>query len=187
VDWWHVPEEEVIESALRTHSARLHRHDPPKFLGGNVVLLTGTTTDGRSFRIEVTFRMSGLTLKSDAKTHVEGAVSLGPVPDALLKVEKAAAKLLEVFAELGVESSIGHFANTMKMGVQPKIDAWRSGAPIDKVALRSSLRDAEQRLKTLTFKDRSDALKIPAGETLNLSRLADETRKACGAASRNVK
>jgi hypothetical protein len=191
-DWYHVDQsdiEKLAASILSEYSTRLDKVSRPKHVRDYVIEIDGTTTDGRTFRSEVTFFMKDMTFRSIAKTHVGGAVSMSPVPDALMKMESFVSRLLDACKAVGFEQR--QIMRTFENSIQPDIEKWRQGEIIDVKSLKSTLRYMVKSLEGLQREFAKEALKpveerigdrVPDGDTQPLRLLVDATRKAIGAA-----
>jgi hypothetical protein len=187
IHWMYVEHEKIAQRALIDHQARLGKIETKTLIRENVIRLTGTTTDGRTFRIETTFFVKEMIVQSETRTIVEGTVSMGPVPDVLPRVEASVSKLLQGLTSLGLEKR--DYFNFAKgwAHIAHDIEAWRRGDVVNTKGLRSSLSYLVKETKNLTDKLRST---FPAGELPKEQRqlidLLEEASKALGAAARGI-
>lgn len=181
IHWFYVDHEKIAESALKGHNARLGKIETTKLIRENVVQTTGTTTDGRTFRIETIFFIKNMIIQSDAQIVVEGTVAMGPVPTVLARVEASVVTLLEALTSLGVDRR--EYFNFGKgwVNIAQDIEAWRRGDPVDTKELRSRLNSMVKYAKDLT-----DTVRRKSLLDQPLAKLIDEARKALGAAARGV-
>lgn len=121
--------EKLASSALSEHSARLDKVSKPKKISDYVIEIQGTTTDGRTFRSEVTFIVEDMSFKSVSRTQIEGTVVMSPVPDALVKMEGSVARLFDACKAVGFDQL--QLQRTFERSVQPDIETWKQGEVID--------------------------------------------------------
>lgn len=184
--WMRVDAEAILLPALHDHEARAANYKVNQ-LNDNVVEITGTTTDGRTFRSEVTFFIRNGLITSTSVTSVEGAVSMGPIPESLLKAEASLSHLLDLFKAVGLERpSVRDLGMSLNRFVRPRIEAWRGGGAVDVKHLRGTLNSIAKDLLKILLPD-AVRMTVPPGESKMLWQLVDVTRKAVGAAARDLK
>lgn len=188
--WYAIEHQRIANNGLRDHGTQVESLNNPKQIDDHTIEIAGTTTDGRTFRCTVEFVIKeARQLVSVAKTTVEGSVDMGPLPASLVRVEKAVSTVLAAMTELNYASnSVLEMRRHYLAHVQPELENWKQGTPVDKQRLRSTLRLAVERADRV----RSDLPRelreaVAPGATEPLHKLLDEARKALGAASRDVK
>jgi hypothetical protein len=184
--WMSVDAQAILLPALQDHEARAANYKVNQ-LKDNVVEITGTTTDGRTFRSEVTFFIRNNIISSTSVTSVEGAVSMGPLPEALLKAEASVSHLLDLFKAVGFERpAVRDLGLLVNKSVRSRIETWRHGGAVDVRHLRGTLNAIAKDLVGI-LPDTALRLTVPPGESKMLWQLVDVTRKAVGAAARDLK
>lgn len=184
--WMRVDAEAILQSPLQDHEARAANHKVNQ-LNDNVIEITGATTDGRTFRSEVTFFIRNGLITSTAVTSVEGAVSMGTIPESLLKAEASLSHLLDLFKAVGHERpSVRDLGLLVNKYVRPRIETWRDGGAVDVKQLRGKLTAIAKDLQAI-LPEAPLRMTVPPGESKMLWQLVDVTRKAVGAAARDLK
>ena len=190
ISWYGIEHERIANLALKDHDAKVDQLNPSKPLDNHSIEISGTTTDGRTFRCVVSFEVRHVReVVSVTRTTVEGSVDMGPLPAPLQRVEQAVEAFLSAMsASTTSTTGLSDFQRLYQNNVLAEIEKWRQATPVDKQRLRSSLRSAVDRIDYVRSKlpDEQRATIAP-GTTQPLHKVLDAARKALGAAARDVK
>lgn len=183
--YWPLEVGKVIAETLRQYQARLDDYKARQ-INDHTVEADGKTTDGRTFKAEISIFLKGANIYTRTQMHVDGAALVKPMPEAVAKMEVSVSEFLEVLKATDSDPRAHrNVVSRFRDYLQPLIKTWQSGGVVDTKSLRSSLRAYAKDIENVR-KQLGSPHTIPAGEARRLWDLADATRKSIGAAARSI-